>query len=207
MPQVAVGVHRLSCVMSHPPPDAKACALGVLREAYEVRDVGITFRRVGLAKERSISSGRMTVDLKAGAPIDTLEMLSDASTADRHTYGCALTYAGAAVMTFMKKIGCAVSNTHEAEQVASTRASEHLVYALLVMRGLGVHFDAPAALLVTDNLANQRVLTNQNASTKSRYFLIRQHCLHERISEGLIRAVYVPDPQNPSRGAWRDVRW
>ena len=39
---------------------------------------------------------------------------------------------------------------------------------------------------------------NAQAAARSRYFLIRQACLHQRVSDGELTVLYIPDPQNPS---------
>ena len=49
--------------------------------------------------------------------------------------------------------------------------------------------------LLTDNLANQRVAQNAQAAARSRYFLIRQACLHQCVTDGELAVVYIPDPQ------------
>ena len=44
--------------------------------------------------------------------------------------------------------------------------------------------DPLVTLLLTDNLANQKVSQNAQSATRSRYFLIRSACLHQRIADG-----------------------
>ena len=39
---------------------------------------------------------------------------------------------------------------------------------------------------------------NAQSATRSRYFLIRSACLHQRIADGGVSVVHVPDPENPS---------
>ena len=101
---------------------------------------------------------------------------------------------GAALLHLSKKTGLAVASTHEAESVATVKASEHAVYARIV---LGVPCDGPT-LLLTDNLSNQRVCQDAQSAARSLYFLIRLACLHQRVSDGELRIAHIPDPQNPS---------
>ena len=74
-----------------------------------------------------------------------------------------------------------------------SRSSAHRI----VLQALGVPARAPT-LLLTDNLANQKVSQNAQSATRSRYFLIRSACLHQRIADGEVCVVHVPDPENPS---------
>ena len=57
---------------------------------------------------------------------------------------------------------------------------------------------AKATIVLTDNLSNQRVAQNAQSSNASRYYLIRSTCLHQRVEDGDVTVLYVPDPQNPS---------
>ena len=74
-----------------------------------------------------------------------------------------------------------------------SRSSAHRI----VLQALGVPARAPT-LLLTGNLANQKVSQNAQSATRSRYFLIRSACLHQRIADGEVCVVHVPDPENPS---------
>ena len=91
---------------------------------------------------------------------------SDASTTPRDVYSVLITFAGAAVLAITKKLGCAVASTHEAESVATVRASEYVIYARIVLHALGVRPTAPT-VIATDNLANQRVSQQAKASSRS----------------------------------------
>ena len=93
--------------------------------------------------------------------------------------------------------GTAVASTHDAENIATVKASELISYARIVHAALGVPIDG-ATMLLTDNLSNQRVAQNAQSSARSRYYLIRSTCLHQRVADGEINVVYVPDAENPS---------
>ena len=134
--------------------------------------------------------------LEDGAPRE-LEVTADASTAATDVYGILMTRNGGSVMHVSKKVGLAVASTYEAESVASLRASEHAAYARIVEAALGVPSSCPTTLL-TDNLATQRVAQNAQAAARSRHFLIRLRCVHQRIADGAIRVWHIPDPVNPS---------
>ena len=65
------------------------------------------------------------------------------------------------------------------------------------MKALGAMIHT-ATRILTDNLSNQRVAANAQAASASRFFLVRSTCLHQRITDGDITVLHVPDPQNPS---------
>ena len=46
--------------------------------------------------------------------------------------------------------------------------------------------------------ADDDVERHAQSATRSRYFLIRSVCLHQRIAGGKVSVVHVPDPENPS---------
>ena len=96
-----------------------------------------------------------------------------------------------------KKIGIAVGSTHDAENLATVRASELVVFARIVLTALGVPPSASTKIL-TDNLSNQRVCQNAQSSSRSRYYLVRAVCLHERIASGEVAVVHVNDPSMPA---------
>ena len=71
------------------------------------------------------------------------------------------------------------------------------MYARIVLRALGVPPDGPTKLL-NDNLGNLRVAEDAQASTRSRYFLVRSTVLHHRIATGEIATYHAKDPNNPA---------
>ena len=90
-----------------------------------------------------------------------------------------------------------MASTHDAENVGTVKASELMMYARIVLAALGVPVDGPTMLL-TDNLSNQRVAQNAQSSARSRYYLIRSTCLHQRVADGSISVAHIPDAENPS---------
>jgi hypothetical protein len=196
MPRMSRMVHRLSCIMSFPPEGALAAAEGVLAEAYAHKEDCIIYGGERFASREEPVDGRTTLDMAQGAPAE-LEVTADASNVIPAIYGILITYAGATVMHQTKKIGVAVGSTHDAENVASVKASEHAIYGRIVLKALGVP-QTKATRILTDNLSNQRVAQNANSAASSRFFLIRSTCLHQRITDGELTVLHVPDPQNPS---------
>jgi hypothetical protein len=195
-PRLTRMVHRLSCVMSRPPPEALVAARSVLYHAHVHRSDALIFSAGNPARTPATTDGRMPVVLSAGAP-DDLEVSADASTSPHAVYSVLITYAGAAVLHKTKKIGIAVGSTHDAENVATVKASEDAIYARIIKRALGVPA-VGATTIITDNLSNKRVALNAHAASSSRYYLIRSVCLHQRVADGDLTVVHTPDPENPS---------
>ena len=77
------------------------------------------------------------------------------------------------------------------------KASELVVFARIVLRALGVPA-ARATTILTDNLSNQKVCQNAQSSARSRYYLVRAVCLHQRVADGEITVVHVNDPAMPA---------
>ena len=156
-------VHRLSCVMSHPPPEALVAARSVLYHAHVHRADALVFSAGNPVRAPITTDGRMPVVLTAGAP-DELEVSADASTSPHAVYSVLVTCAGAAILHKTKKIGIAVGSTHDAENVATVKASEDAIYARIILRALGVPVDGTTTV-ITDNLSNKRVALNAHAAS------------------------------------------
>ena len=100
-PRLTLLLHRLSCVMAYPPPEAYEVARAALAMVYHERDTGITFG--GALTARLDGRVSANVDLWQPAPA-TLEAHADATWGDRCVYAIILTFAGAAVFHQVKKI-------------------------------------------------------------------------------------------------------
>ena len=196
-PRLTKNVHSLTRVMSNPPPNGLACAKGVLAYAYAHKDEGLTFGRRDHPPNREHHDGKIDIAIKDGAP-NELEITADASNDHpREVFSVLMTRMGASVLHLTKNIGVQVANTQEAECIATVRASEYGLYARVVERALGVASDG-ATLIITDNLPNQRVAQNVDSAQRSRYFLVRYACLHQRIADGDFLCLFTHDPNNPS---------
>jgi len=196
-PRLSLVLHRLSCVMSCPPPEAYDVARAALAAAFEERDVGITFGGGGLAAAPVLEGSlKAHIDLD-GSPAAELTAHADATWGDRNVYGLMLTFAGAAVLHQTKKIALIVDSSMESEAIASSKGGEAIAYAREVLRGLGVPAGS-ATLLTTDNLANQKVGSGLGCPTRSRHFLRRYHALKQRIASGDVTLRYVPDASMPA---------
>ena len=115
------------------------------------------------------------------------------------------TCSGASVLHKTKKIGVAVSSTHDAEPeniatVEGERGRGVRPHRPVAVRALGVPGATAPTLLLTDSLANQKVSQNAQSATRCRShvrvaqcFLIQSACLHQRIADGEVGAVvHVP---------------
>ena len=69
-----------------------------------------------------INDGRLQIDMSKGAPRE-LKVSADASTSPHDIYSVLVTYMGGAILHLSKKVGLAVASTHEAESVATVKAS------------------------------------------------------------------------------------
>ena len=148
--------------------------------------------------QRAVEDGRSNIDMAAGAP-EHLEVTADAATlVGREVYSVLMTYHGASVLHLVKKAGCVVTSTYDLENFATIKASEYAILGQRILDALNNGHSLQPVVVYTDNLANQRVTTNAQASSRSKYFLIRQTILHERIANGDIKTIHIPDPDNPS---------
>ena len=195
-PRLCLPLHRLSCVMSFPPPDAHTVALATLALAYKHRDVGITYGGPG-GDDSARLSGVLNSNLLDEPAPAALESSADATWGDRLLYGLQLTYGRGAVAHMTKKIGLILDSSMEAEGVASSKAGEVDTYAREILRALGVPAQQPT-IIMTDNKANLQVANNSSAATRSRHFLRRYWALQQRISRGDVKLVKADDAWMPA---------
>ena len=194
-------LHRLSCVMACPPPEAWDVACAVLSTLYAERNVGITFGGSGIPERgdeyelRGYLGGHI-VDLDGKAPSD-LEAHADATWGDRNVYGLLLTYNGGVIYHVTKKIALIVDSSMETEVIASAKAGEQVSVAREILRAFGTPCERPT-LIGTDNLANMKVATGVGCPSRSRHFLRRYAVLKRRISEGEVTLMHVPDAEMPA---------
>ena len=134
-PRISLVLHRLSCVMASPPPEAWTVALCALEAVYAERDVGITFGGAGLAVHHRIDGAlHANIDLTEPAPSE-LAAHADATWCDRNVYALLLTFAGGTVLHQTKKISLIVDSSMETEAIASAKAGDgHLSCARIPAR-------------------------------------------------------------------------
>jgi hypothetical protein len=196
-PRLSLALHRLSCVMSSPPPEAFTVARDVLAAAYAERDVGLTFGGTDLAASPRLGGHlKAFIDLTESPPAD-LEAHADATWGDRNVYGLILTYGGGTVAHSTKKIALIVDSSMESEAIASSKAGELTTYAREILRALGVPADGPT-LIGTDNLANQKVGSGVGCPSRSKHFLRRYFALKQRIADGDVELRHVDDENMPA---------
>ena len=85
----------------------------------------------------------------------------------------------------------------ETEQVASSKATEIIEFAVEVKRAIGVPTTAPVSLY-TDNKANMLVAMDSGSASRARHLLRRYVAMQQRISSGVIKLLKVADPKNPA---------
>ena len=196
-PKLSLVVHRLSCVMSSPPPEALTVAKATLATAYGERHVGITYGGSGPADDTRLS-GRLSANIDLNEPAAAaLEASADATIGDRNLYAMLLTYNRGAVLHMTKKIQLIVASTHEAEAVGTCKAAEEVAYARVVLRALDDKPRQPTVIL-TDNLANMLVAADSRSAARSKHFLTRYVTLQQRMATDEVTVVKVDDANMPS---------
>ena len=199
MPVLTLPVHRLSCVMSSPPPQARAITESVLAEAYDRRNDGIVFGRVGLTSRPTVEgSTKVRYKMNAGAPVQ-IEAAGDAATGKINIASMLVTCNGGSVYHKAKKIDCKipVESIHGAEAFALDMTARIASLARLLAKSLGAPCSG-ATLVVTDSLSNERVANNSLSASRCKHLLLRYEMLKARISAGEIAVMHVPDTENPS---------
>ena len=222
IPAITLPLHRLSCVVASPPPEARLAADLVLELAYDHRYDGLTFGgvlsspRLGAHMHASVDmTDRPAVELEGFAdatwtakmegsmeelpPLNSLCQL-DATGSEyvpMDLYSQIITYCGAAVLHRTKKLGLMCSAVQEGEQIATALLSNDMIYAREVARAIGDPQTGPT-LLGSDNLANVQVAMRQGAANRSKHMLRRYYTLMRRINGGVINVVHVKDEHNPA---------
>jgi len=187
-PKLCLVLHRLSCVMSAPPPAAYDVARAALNMAYEQRDDGITYGGPRAVAELQGHMQAHIAGLDSHAPADLAAAADATWNGDLDLYGIVLTCFGAAVYHCTKKVGLIVDSSHECEAIATAKAGEHVSYARVVLLALGAPPAGPTVIL-SDNKANVLVANNAMSASRSRHFLRRYHTLQRRMAEGECRVV------------------
>ena len=86
--------------------------------------------------------------------------------------------------------------TPVSERVATAIAAEWAEHACNVARAIG---DPQGTIRIgTDNKANLQVASRTGTSRRSKHLLRRYYVLMQRIADGEVRLVHVPDEENPS---------
>ena len=220
MPVLSLILHRLSCVQARPPPGAWLVCELALQMAWEHRFDGLTYGAakhleasasayVSMRNERPPAGLQASADATWGAGLEDdgreLPSLVDLSEKDaegrqlvaRDLYSVLITFAGAAVHHTLHKIGCITDSSMGNEGIASAKAAELLVAAVNSARGFGKAPQGPV-VLGTDNKANLQVASRTGTSRRSKHLLRRYYVLMQRIADGEVRLVHVPDDENPS---------
>ena len=196
-PRASLLLHRLSCVMSSPPPEAYDIARVVLLLMWDERETGITFGGGGLtASPRLEGALGACIDLSEPAPAELIAH-ADATWGDRNVYGLIITYAGAAILHAVKKISMIVDSSMEAESIGTSKAGESIAYAREILRAFGVPPAGPT-IITTDNSSNQSVASGVGCPTRSKHFLRRYHVLRQRIRSAEVELRHVPDEEMPA---------
>jgi hypothetical protein len=202
MPRLSVALHRLSTIMSSPPPEALAVAKSLLVHAYSRRTEGVTYGGVGL-KSPTLQGGiSARIDLTQAAPVE-LCATADATWGGEpleggtDTYSTLLTYNGGKVASEIKKIGLIVDSSFEAEAIATGKVGERVEYAREVLRGLGVPQLEPT-FVGTDNKASALIGSGQGLPGRSKHCVRRYLAFLQRVQSRVVVLYHIPDEDNPA---------
>ena len=214
-PRLSLILHRLSCIMAYPPPEALIVAKAALATAYKHKEDGITFG--GTIAEDALTGSlyadgpeleseridqrvdtvtKANVDLNGSAG-HRLEAHADATWGDRNILALVLTFAGGAILHQTKKLALICDSSMETEAIASSKGGEAIAYAREIMRAFGEDISEPTTL-TTDNLSHQRIGSGFGAPTRSKPFLRRYYALKQRIEGGEVSLKHCPDASMPA---------
>lgn len=210
-PKLSLAIHRLSCIMASPPPEAGIIADSLIETAYEDRYTGITYSAVATDESSPVQgrlcahipdearvSGHKAVGITLdGSAAAALEASADATWGDRNIYGMLLTKAGGAVAHMTKKIGIVATSSMENEGIASGKAAELVEHARNIEHALGETPKKPTVIL-TDNSANLSVACKTASASRSKHFIRRYLALQRRVAEGAVVMVKIDDENMPA---------
>ena len=203
MPRLSVALHRLSTIMSSPPPEALLVAKSLLVAAYKHRSEGVTFGGVGLSSPALQGGISARIDLGAQAPLE-LSATADATWGGElldggmDTYSTLLTYNGGRIAAETKKIGLIVDSSFEAEAIATSKVGERVEYAREALRGIGVPQLEPT-FVGTDNKASALVGSGQGMPGRSKHCVRRYLAFFAACQVGGGRSVSHSGCGQPSR--------
>ncbi len=193
LPQISLPLHRLSCVMSYPPPEAMAVALCVLELAYEHRHVGVTYGGVLQEVNPRLSvKVHAHVDLSAPAPAE-LEAMADATWGTpADVYALALTENGGVVYHRVRRFNTIGESSMAREGEATSRAGEVVEHAREIKRAMR-RFPQRPTVVGTDSMSNRAVgMKAGGAAGRSKHCLRRWTIIRQRVLAGVCHLVHVP---------------
>ena len=215
MPILTLPLHRVSCIMARPPPEALDVIEGIAAMAYKHRFDGITYSAGGIGSLPGVGAG--TASTINGEPTSSLSAVGDATYAriecetapapeyarpvtfpragGRDVMGLVVKYNGGAVYHATKTIDAVVESSFFAEMHATTRLGEIVEHAHNIATGLG----APVrghVVLETDNEANRRIATGEGNAGRAKHLLRRYSAFRKRVARGICRPVFVKDEDN-----------
>ena len=196
MPVLSLVLHRLSCVMSCPPPEAETVAELALRLAFDHRHDGITYGGCGAPCLRGELLKSRTLDEGSMAPA-CLEAQKDATWGNLNLYSMALTYNGGVVHHCTKKIGSLMASSCETEGFATAKSGEMVETARAALRALGAPQLQPTPI-GSDNLSDVHIGNRSGAASRAKHFLQRYFIFQQRLRRGAVSLYHLPDPANTS---------
>jgi hypothetical protein len=199
--ELNVITHRLSCVQACAPPEVITVGLaGMTRMimAYESRERGITYSADDVAPF-SLASGGSSPDTSFTTcfPRDAgIHAVGDCTWGDRNVYAILVMMNNGAIVTETKKMG-PVDSSAEGEGIATSKCTELTNFIREAARGMGILDDKPT-IIRSDNASSVHVANDPKSAGRLRHAMRRFAVLQERVKEGKVKVVFVPDAQNAS---------
>ena len=196
--ELNVLTHRLSCVQACAPPEAVTVGLAGMIMAYESRERGITYSADDAASFTLAHDGSSPeISFATGFPRDAgIHAVGDCTWGDRNVYALLVMMNHGAILTETKKMG-PVDSSAEGEGITTSKCAEITDFIREAARGMGILGDKPTVIR-SDNASSVRVANDPKSAGRLRHAMRRFAVLQERVKEGKVKVVFVPDAQNAS---------
>ena len=166
--------------------------------AYESRERGITYSADDAAPFTLANDGSSPeISFATGFPRDAgIHAVGDCTWGDRNVYALLVMMNHGAILTETKKMG-PVDSSAEGEGITTSKCAEITDFIREAARGMGILGDKPTVIR-SDNASSVRVANDPKSAGRLRHAMRRFAVLQERVKEGKVKVVFVPDAQNAS---------
>ena len=173
-------------------------ARSALCDAYDMRDVGITYGAGGglCARPRLTGDISAAFEMTDGAP-EQLEATADSTWSGDNVYALMLTLHGGAIAHSAKMMHLILDSSTESEAVATSKVGELVTYTRNIMRAIGIEPNGPT-FVGTDNRANALIASGRSLPTRLRHCLRRYMTFLQRVRAGECEIGHVRDEANPT---------
>jgi hypothetical protein len=197
MPALTLVLHRLSSIMSDPPPEANAVCDAALIYAWEHRHDGLTYGGLDVSSSPRVTHTHYAVfDMGDGAPTQ-LEGHADATWGGLDIIGELATFCGAAVHHRARKIHGVTSSSQESEAAATRAISDTIIALRDIAIALKIDMSEPT-FIGSDAKGNVLIATEAGTPKQCKHFFRRYTILRQRERDGIHMVRHVSDAENPS---------